>query len=176
MVSFSKVTQVRKPMPDRFHPDEALKNEAISQAMEGDFIGARQTGAKIAARQDFLEAWMYILHLQRDRGDVIGIKETILSCPNPSWLQGHSYAELARHFAKIGNKTAAIEIAKLLGRSGEMMVVYLSAPVDLILKGDFAGAREAVAKVEDEQLRNQLNALVDREEQIRSGPTQQSVL
>ena len=48
-----------------------------------------------------------------------------------------------------------------------MMVVYLSAPVDLILKGDFAGAREAVAKVEDEQLRNQLNALVDREEQNR---------
>lgn len=163
-------------MPDCFHPDEALKNEAIAQAMEGDFLGARQTAAKIATRQEFWEAWMSILYLQRDRGDVEGIKETILSCPNPSWLQGHSYAELARHFAKIGNKTAAIEIAKLLGKSGAMMVVYLSAPVDLILKGDFAGAREAVAQVEDEQLRDRLNALVDTEEQIRSGPTQQSVL
>ena len=92
---------------------------------------------------------------------------SLLSCPTPSRLQGHSFANLARHFAKIGNKTAAIEIAKLLGKSEAMMVVYLSAPVDLILKGDFAGAREAVAKVEDEQLRNQLNALVDREEQNR---------
>ena len=92
-MSFIKVTKGRNPLPDRFHPDEALKNEVVAQAMEGNFTGARQTAAKIAARQEFWEAWISILYLQRDRGDVEGIKETILSCPNPSWLQGHSYAE-----------------------------------------------------------------------------------
>lgn len=162
-------------MPDRFHPDEALKNKAIAEAMEGDVLGARQTAAKIATRQDFWEAWIYILHLQRDRGDVEGIRETILSCPNPSWLQGHSYADLAWHFARIGNRTAAIEIAKLLGPSGAMTLLWLLAPMDLLRKGDYAGARQAVAKVDDERLRNQLNKLVDKEAQDHNGATKQAV-
>jgi hypothetical protein len=154
-------------MPDLFSPDEALRNEAIEQAMEGNFVGARYTAARIVTRQYLREAWSYILCIQRDREDVQGIKETISSCPDPSLLRSHDYSDLPLHFARMGNRTAALEIVKAMGAAGSLALLCILTPWDLLRKGDYAGAREAVAKIEDELMRSQINYLVEEHQRNR---------
>jgi hypothetical protein len=149
-------------MPDSPLPDEAIRDRVIQQAVAGDYIGARQTVAEITARQCLREAWQAILYIQRDRGDVHGVKETIVSCSDRSLLYGHDYRELPIRFAKAGNMAGAIEIAKTMGSWGGLPLMLI--PCALISKGDFVGAREAVTHIKDAAVRAMIMKLVDKEQ------------
>ncbi len=155
-------------MPDFFRPDEALRNQVIDQALAGDFLGARQTTAHMITRQYLIDAWSAILAIQRDRGDVQGTKDTIVSCPDPSFLHRMDTFDIPLHFARTGNRTAAIEIAETMGSFGRLQLLCLLTPFDLLNAGDYAGAKQVVAHIADEKIRTQIAHFVDEHQSQRN--------
>lgn len=155
-------------MSDQPLTDEKLKDHAIEQALAGDFIEARHTIERMVDRRYVREAWQAILSFQRNHGDVQGVKETIVSCPDDSLLVSHEYRKLPLHFARAGNVAGAIEIAKTMGHRG--MFSLLMIPVALATKGDFVGAREAVSHIDDEAYRSMIVNMMDKLQRKGKGP------
>ncbi|MBH0203160.1 MAG: hypothetical protein HP496_12910 [Nitrospira sp.] len=130
--------------------DERLKDQVIRQALVGDRAGARQTANEITDRRYLREAWQMMLFVESERGNVQAVKDTILSCPDPSLLASHFYLELPQVFVKAGDRSGAIEIAKAMGEAGVLPLIGIAA--HLAEDGDIVGVREALSHV-DEDLR-----------------------
>ena len=137
-------------MPTQALMDEQLKNKAIRQALAGDAAGARQTANEIVDRRYLREAWQMMLFVESERGNVQAVKDTIVSCPDPSLLASHFYLELPQVFVKAGDRSGAIEIAKAMGDAGVLPLIGIAA--HLAEDGDFVGVREALSHI-DEDLR-----------------------
>jgi hypothetical protein len=147
-------------MSDQTLTDETLKDHAIRQVFAGNVSGARQTIERMVDRRYLRDVWWAILCMQKDCGDVEGVKETIVSCPDKSLLACHEYRELPLAFARAGNVAGAIEIAKAMGDSG--MLPLLMIPLVLMNKGDFVGARGAVSHIDEEACRIMIMNYVDQ--------------
>ena len=154
-------------MPDHLVPDEGLRDRTIGQALAGDISGARQTIGGMADRRYVSEAWRAILTIQTYRGDVEGVEETIISCPDNSLLYSHQYRELPLDFARAGDVSGAIAIAKAMGSWGKLPLLMI--PLGLAEKGDFVAAREAMSQIENEADRNMIEKCVD-ERQRKNSP------
>ncbi len=133
--------------------DQQLKDQAIRQALAGDTTGARQTVSGMVDRRYLREAWQMMLFVESERGNVQAVKDTILSCPDPSLLASHFYLELPQLFIKAGDRSGAIEIAKAMGNAGVLPLIGIAA--HLAEDGDFVGVREALSHV-DEDLRTMI--------------------
>lgn len=131
--------------------DEQLRNQVIRQAVAGDGAGARQSANQIVDRRDLREAWQMMLFIESERGNVQAVKDTIISCPDPSLLAGHFYLELPQVFVKAGDRSGAIEIAKAMGDAGVLPLIGIAA--HLAQDGDIEGVRQALSHIEDEELR-----------------------
>jgi hypothetical protein len=130
--------------------DAQLKDQAIRQALVGDTTEARQTANEIVDKRYLREAWQMMLFVESERGNVQAVKDTIVSCPDPSLLASHFYLELPQVFVKAGDRSGAIEIAKAMGDAGVLPLIGIAA--HLAEDGDIEGVREALAHV-DEDLR-----------------------
>ena len=130
--------------------DEQLKNQAIRQALAGDAAGAQQTAREIGDRRYLREAWQMMLFVESERGNVQAVKDTIVSCPDPSLLASHFYLELPQVFVKAGDRSGAIEIAQAMGDAGVLPLIGIAA--HLAQDGDIEGMREALSHI-DEDLR-----------------------
>ncbi|UVT18979.1 MAG: hypothetical protein H8K03_14330 [Nitrospira sp.] len=137
-------------MPTQTLTDEQLKNHAIRQALAGDTVGARHTVSGMVDRRYLREVWQMMLFIQSERGDVQAVKDTILSCPDPSLLASHFYLELPQVFVKAGDRSGAIEIAQAMGQYGVLPLIGIAA--HLAEDGDAVGVREALSYI-DEDLR-----------------------
>ena len=137
-------------MPTQTLTDEQLKSQAIRQALAGDAAGARQTANEIVDRRYLREAWQMLLFVESERGNVQAVKDTIVSCPDPSLLASHFYLELPQVFVKAGDRSGAIEIAKAMGDAGVLPLIGIAA--HLAQDGDIEGMREALSYI-DEDLR-----------------------
>jgi hypothetical protein len=158
-------------MPDQLLSDETRKDRAIELAVAGNIIEARHTVGGIVDRKCLGDAWKAILSIQGDRGDVQGVKDTIISCSDRSLLYGHTYLELPLRFARAGNVTGAIEIANAMGSWGRLSLTII--PCALMHRGDVVGAREAVSHIEDEDMRNDMVRRLDelqQKAQIQDNP------
>lgn len=133
--------------------DQQLKNQAIRQALAGDTTGARQTVSGMVDRWYLREAWQMMLFVESERGNVQAVKDTILSCPDPSLLASHFYLELPQLFVKAGDRSGAIEIAKAMGNAGVLPLIGIAA--HLAEDGDFVGVQEALSHI-DEDLRTMI--------------------
>lgn len=140
-------------MPTQTPMDEQLKDQAIRQVLAGDTVGARHTAKEIVNKQYLREAWQMMLFIESERGNVQAVKDTILSCPDPSLLASHFYLELPKVFVKAGDRSGAIEIAKAMGDAGILPLIGIAA--HLAEDGDIAGVREALSHV-DEDLRTMI--------------------
>ena len=137
-------------MPTETLTDEQLKDQAIRRALAGDIEGARQTANGIVDRRYLREAWQMLLFVESERGNVQAVKDTIVSCPDPSLLASHFYLDLPQVFVKAGDRSSAIEIAKAMGDAGVLPLIGIVA--HLAQDGDIEGVREALAHI-DEDLR-----------------------
>ncbi len=137
-------------MPTQTPTDAQLKDQAIRQALAGDTVGARQTASEMVDRRYLREAWQMLLFIESERGNVQAVKDTIVSCPDPSLLASHFYLELPQVFVKAGDRSGAIEIAKAMGDAGVLPLIGIAA--HLAEDGDIVGVREALSHV-DEDLR-----------------------
>jgi hypothetical protein len=137
-------------MPTQTPTDARLKDQAIRQALAGDTTEARQTANEIVDKRYLREAWQMMLFIESERGNVQAVKDTIVSCPDPSLLASHFYLELPQVFVKAGNRSGGIEIAKAMGDAGVLPLIGIVA--HLAEDGDIAGVREALSHV-DEDLR-----------------------
>ena len=137
-------------MPTQTPTDAQLKDQAIRQALAGDTTEARQTANEIVDKRYLREAWQMMLFVESERGNVQAVKDTIVSCPDPSLLASHFYLELPQVFVKAGDRSGAIEIAKAMGDAGVLPLIGIAA--HLAEDGDIAGVREALSYV-DEDLR-----------------------
>ncbi|MDH4088218.1 MAG: hypothetical protein OEV04_14410 [Nitrospira sp.] len=137
-------------MPTQTPTDAQLKDQAIRQALAGDTTEARQTTNEIVDKRYLREAWQMMLFIESERGNVQAVKDTIVSCPDPSLLASHFYLELPQVFVKAGDRSGAIEIAKAMGDAGVLPLIGIVA--HLAEDGDIAGVREALSHV-DEDLR-----------------------
>lgn len=133
-------------MPTQPLSDEQLKNQAVRQALEGDTAGARQTVSGMVDRRYLREAWQMMLFIESERGNVQAVKDTIVSCPDPSLLASHFYLELPQVFAKAGDRSGAIEIAKAMGDAGVLPLIGIAA--HLAEDGDVVGVREALSHID----------------------------
>jgi len=140
-------------MPTQTLTDEQLKDRAMRQALAGDTAGARQTANEIADKRYLREAWQMMLFIESERGNVEAVKDTIVSCPDPSLLTGHFYLELPQVFVKAGDRSGAIAIAKAMGDAGVLPLIGIAA--HLAEDGDFVGVQEALAHI-DEDLRTMI--------------------
>ena len=140
-------------MPTQTPTDEQLKDQAIRQALAGDIVGARQTVNEIVDKRYLREAWQMMLFVESERGNVQAVKDTIVSCPDPSLLASHFYLELPQLFLKAGDRSGAIEIAKAMGNAGVLPLIGIAA--HLAEDGDFAGVLEALSHI-DEDLRTMI--------------------
>ncbi len=131
--------------------DEQLKDQAIRQALVGDLTGARQTAGEIVDKRYSREAWQMMLFVESERGNVQSVKDTIVSCPDPSLLASHFYLELPQLFVKAGDRSGAIEIAKAMGNAGVLPLIGIAA--HLAQDGDIEGMRDALAHIDDADLR-----------------------
>lgn len=138
-------------MPTHTPTDEELKNQVIKQALAGNTVGAQQTASEIGDRRYLRDAWQMMLFVESERGNVQAVKNTILACPDPSLLASHFYLELPQLFIKAGDQSGAIEIAKAMGNAGVLPLIGIAA--HLVQDGDVAGAHDALAHIEDEDLR-----------------------
>ena len=134
--------------------DEELKNQAIKQALAGDTAGARQTASEIADKRNLRDAWQMMLFVESERGNVQAVKDTILSCPDPSLLASHFYLELPQLFIKAGDRSGAIEIAKAMGNAGVLPLIGIAA--HLAQDGDMVGAHDALSHIDDEDLKTMI--------------------
>jgi hypothetical protein len=137
-------------MPTQTLTDEQLKDQAIRRALAGDIEGARQIANEIVDRRYLREAWQMMLFVESERGNVQAVKDTIVSCPDPSLLASHFYLDLPQVFIKAGDRSSAIEIAKVMGDAGVLPLIGIVA--HLAQDGDIEGVREALAHI-DEDLR-----------------------
>ena len=137
-------------MPTQTLTDEQLKNQAIRQALAGDVAGARLTANEIVDKGYLREAWQMMLFVESERGNIQAVKDTIVSCPDPSLLTSHFYLELPQVFVKAGDRSGAIEIAKAMGDAGVLPLIGIAA--HLAQDGDIEGVREALSHI-DEDLR-----------------------
>ena len=137
-------------MPTQTLTDEQLKDQAIRRALAGDIERARQTANEIVDRRYLREAWQMLLFVESERGNVQAVKDTIVSCPDPSLLASHFYLDLPQVFIKAGDRSSAIEIAKAMGDAGVLPLIGIVA--HLAQDGDIEGVREALAHI-DEDLR-----------------------
>jgi hypothetical protein len=134
--------------------DEQLKDQAIRQALAGDIAGARETVSGVVDRRYLRDAWQMMLFIESERGNVQSVKDTIVSCPDPSLLASHFYLELPQVFVKAGDRSGAIEIAKAMGNAGVLPLIGIAA--HLAQDGDAAGVREALSHLDDENLRSMI--------------------
>ncbi|MBL8038014.1 MAG: hypothetical protein JSS38_04490 [Nitrospira sp.] len=141
-------------MPTHTPTDEELKNQVIRQVLAGDTAGAQQTANEIADHRYLRDAWQMMLFVESERGNVQAVKDTILSCPDPSLLASHFYLELPQLFIKAGDRSGAIEIAKAMGNAGVLPLIGIAA--HLAQDGDMAGAHDALSHMEDEDLRTMI--------------------
>jgi hypothetical protein len=141
-------------MPTHTPTDEQLKDQAIRQALSGDTIGARETVSGVVDRRYLRDAWQMMLFIESERGNVQAVKDTIVSCPDRSLLASHFYLELPQVFVKAGDRSGAIEIAKAMGEAGTLPLIGVAA--HLAQDGDVAGVREALAHLDDEDLRTMI--------------------
>jgi hypothetical protein len=141
-------------MPTQTPADEELKNQVIKQVLAGDTAGARQTAGGIVDKRYLREAWQMMLFIETERGNVQAVKDTILSCPDPSLLASHFYLELPQVFIKGGNRSGAIEIAQAMGSYGVLPLIGMAA--HLAEDGDAVGVQEALSHIEDEDLRTMI--------------------
>ena len=157
-------------MPASSPTDEQLRDRVLEQTWAGDFLQAQQTARGILDRQYLQQAWVGMLCIHRERGDVQGIKETIAACPDDSLLESQEYMELPLEFIRTGDISGAVEIANAMGRYGKFSLTLL--PVSLAGKGDFVGARKAASQITDERTRNGIMKMVDQlqAEQKNTGP------
>ncbi|NJN69357.1 MAG: hypothetical protein HC801_02975 [Nitrospira sp.] len=95
-----------------------------------------------------------MLFIESERGNVQSVKDTIVSCPDPSLLASHFYLELPQVFVKAGDRSGAIEIAKAMGNAGVLPLIGIAA--HLAQDGDAAGVREALSHLDDENLRSMI--------------------
>ncbi len=137
-------------MPTQTPTDAQLKDQVIRQALAGNTTEARQTANEIVDKRCLREAWQMMLFVESERGNVQAVKDTIVSCPDPSLLASHFYLELPQVFVKAGDRSGAIEIAKAMGDAGVLPLIGIVA--HLVEDGDIAGVREALAHI-DEDLR-----------------------
>jgi len=140
-------------MPTQTPTDAQLKDQAIRQALAGDTAGARQTVNEIVDKRYLREAWQMMLFVESERGNVQAVKDTIVSCPDPSLLASHFYLELPQLFLKAGDRSGAIEIAKAMGNAGVLPLIGIAA--HLAEDGDFAGVLEALSHI-DEDMRTMI--------------------
>jgi len=138
-------------MPTQTPTDEELKNQVIRQVLAGDTAGAQRTANEIVGTRYLRDAWQMMLFVESERGNVQAVKNTILSCPDPSLLASHFYLELPQLFIKAGDRSGAIEIAKAMGDAGVLPLIGIAA--HLAQDGDMAGAHDALSHMEDEDLR-----------------------
>ena len=137
-------------MPTQTPTDAQLKDQAIRQALAGDTTEARQTTNEIVDKRYLREAWQMMLFIESERGNVQAVKDTIVSCPDPSLLASHFYLELPQVFVKAGDRSGGIEIAQAMGDAGVLPLIGIVA--HLAEDGDIAGVREALSHI-DEDLR-----------------------
>lgn len=140
-------------MPTQTLTDEQLKDQVIRHALAGNTAGARQTANEIVDRRHLREAWQMMLFVESERGNVQAVKDTIVSCPDPSLLASHFYLELPQVFVKAGDRSGAIEIAKAMGDAGVLPLIGIAA--HLAQDGDLEGVREALSHI-DEDLRTMI--------------------
>ena len=138
-------------MPTRTSTDEELKNQVIRQALAGDTAGAKQTANEITDKRYLRDAWQMMLFVESERGNVQAVKDTILSCPDPSLLASHFYLELPQLFIKAGDQSGAIEIAKAMGNAGILPLIGIAA--HLAQDGEMAGAQAALSHIDDDDLK-----------------------
>lgn len=139
--------------------DEQLKDQAIRQVLAGDTTEARQTANEIVDKRYLREAWQMMLFIESERGNVQAVKDTIVSCPDPSLLASHFYLELPQVFVKAGDRSGAIEIAKAMGNAGVLPLIGIAA--HLAQDGDIEGVRDALAHIDDEDLRTMIMCKVN---------------
>jgi hypothetical protein len=135
-------------MPTHTPTDEELKNQVIKQTLAGNTVGARQTAGEIADKRYLRDAWQMMLFVESERGNVQAVRDTILSCPDPSLLASHFYLELPQLFIKAGDQAGAIEIAKAMGNAGVLPLIGIAA--HLAQDGDMVGAHDALSHIEDD--------------------------
>ncbi|WP_413935890.1 hypothetical protein [Nitrospira sp. BLG_1] len=138
-------------MPTHTPTDEELKNQVIRQVLAGDTAGAQQTANEIVDTRYLRDAWQMMLFVESERGNVQAVKDTILSCPDPSLLASHFYLELPQLFLKAGDRSGAVEIAKAMGNAGVLPLIGIAA--HMAQDGDMFGAHDALSHIEDEDLR-----------------------
>lgn len=141
-------------MPTQILTEEQLKNQAIQQALAGDAVGARQTVSGMTDRRYLREAWQMMLFVESERGSVQRVKDIIVSCPDSSLLASHFYLELPQLFVKAGDRFGAIEIAKAMGNAGVLPLIGIAA--HLAQDGDTEGVRDALAHIDEEDLRTMI--------------------
>ncbi len=141
-------------MTTHMSTDEQLKDQAIRQALAGDIAGARETVSGVVDRRYLRDAWQMMLFIESERGNVQSVRDTIVSCPDPSLLASHFYLELPQVFVKAGDRSGAIEIAKAMGDAGILPLIGIAA--HLAQDGDAAGVREALSHIDDEDLRTMI--------------------
>ncbi len=135
-------------MPTQTPTDAQLKDQAIRQALAGDTVGAQQTASEMVDRRYLREAWQMMLFIESERGNVQAVKDTIVSCPDPSLLASHFYLELPQVFVKAGDRSGGIEIAKAMGDAGVLPLIGIVA--HLAEDGDIAGVREALSHIDED--------------------------
>ncbi len=153
-------------MPTHTPTDEQLKNQAIKQALMGDVAGARQIAGGLVDKRCLRDAWQMMLFIESERGNVQAVKDTILSCPDPSLLASHFYLELPQMFVKAGNRSGAIEIAQAMGDAGVLPLIGIAA--HLAEDGDFVGVKEALSHI-DEDLRTMILRKVSASQRYSDG-------
>jgi hypothetical protein len=141
-------------MPTQTLTDAQLKDQAIRQALAGDTVEARQTVSGMVDRRYLREVWQMMLFIESERGNVQAVKDTILSCPDPSLLASHFYLDLPNVFVKAGDRSGAIEIAKAMGDAGVLPLIGIAA--HLAEDGDIEGVRDALSHIDDEDLRTMI--------------------
>ncbi len=141
-------------MPTHTPTDEELKNQVIRQALAGDTAGAQQTANEITDARYLRDAWQMMLFVESERGNVRAVKNTILSCPDPSLLASHFYLELPQLFIKAGDRSGAVEIAKAMGNAGVLPLIGIAA--HLAQDGDMDEAHDALSHIEDDDLRGMI--------------------
>ena len=86
------------------HSDVTLKDLVVEQTRAGRLDDAKRTAARISDPMVQRQAWLQILHTQRDRlHDLAGVKETILSLPDSELWLGSWVHDLVLDTARAGD-------------------------------------------------------------------------
>lgn len=95
--------------------DVALKDLVVEHTRAGDLEAAKRTAVQIVDHMLQRQAWLQILHTQRDRlNDLQGVKETILSLPDSDLWLGSWVHDLVLDTARSGDINGAKAIVAKL--------------------------------------------------------------